>query len=106
MNKTNTTLELPDGSKVVVHGKVIDARENFQPTEMFHAIDWLGEHRDIYDHVIIPDRHIEQYYSLAELMADFANWYYTMNQTKNENMSIILEFPEGIKGDRKRINDN
>jgi predicted RNase H-like HicB family nuclease len=47
-----------------------------RPAEMFDAMDWLGEHRDIYHHPRVCDRLDEKDYDVAELMADFANWYY------------------------------
>ena len=48
--------------------------------ERFDAEDWLNNHRDIWNHPSITDRNGKQSYEVADLMADFVNWY---NKSQN-----------------------
>ena len=82
MNNMNTTLEIPEGTNALRGERIIDVSEKHRPAEMFDATDWLGEHRDIYHHPRVYDRLDIKDYEVAELMADFANWYYTEKETK------------------------
>lgn len=49
--------------------------------ERFDAEEWLNDHRDIWNHPSITDRNGKQSYEVADLMADFVNWY---NKNKNQ----------------------
>lgn len=46
------------------------------PCERFDAEDWLGEHKNIWNHPRVTDRNDKESYEVADLMAEFANWYY------------------------------
>lgn len=46
------------------------------PSERFDAEDWLGERKDIWNHPRVTDRNDKESYDVADLMAEFANWYY------------------------------
>jgi len=65
-----------------------------RPAEMFDAMDWLGEHRDIYHHPRVSDRLDIKDYDVAELMADFANWYY---ENKKERTPAMIKPEEDLE---------
>lgn len=38
--------------------------------------DKFGKHKDIWGHPVVYDRNKKNHYEVAELMAEFANWYF------------------------------
>ena len=41
---------------------------------------WLGEQKDIWHHPLLGDRKNRNSYEVADLMAEFANWYFIKNK--------------------------
>lgn len=57
-------------------------KPTYTDAERFDAEDWLNENKDIWNHPIIGDRLEKNGYEVADLMAEFANWYYKNNRGK------------------------
>jgi len=75
----NTMLALADrlhNTFLIIARQALVSGQLQLPSERFDAEDWLGEHKDIWNHPRVTDRNDKESYEVADLMAEFANWYY------------------------------
>lgn len=60
------------------------------PSERFDAEEWLGEQKDIWNHPQVTDRNNKNSYEVADLMAEFANWYYNNSKVTFNSSQIAV----------------
>ncbi len=63
---------LTEDSRIVFKNALEDENELVYRSD---AEEWLSENKDIWNHPRITDRNNKESYELADLMAEYANWF-------------------------------